>query len=123
MSVFGSAKSAKLAYHQSSAFSKNSDRSNEMKCFVQEIVIKILECHAGNLGPRCDDDFISNVRYFKVTRPITRMMRGSKHATVFLNFNFQTGKIHVFRIGWKQTYLLQIHRFHIFRCAKGHAVN
>ena len=34
-------------------------------------------------------------------------MRGSKPATVFLNFKFQTGKIHVFRIGWKQTYLLQ----------------
>ena len=27
-----------------------------MKCFVQEIVIKFLECRAGNLGPRCDDD-------------------------------------------------------------------
>ena len=41
MSVIGSAKTAKLGYHRSSTFSKKSNRSNEIECFVQELVKKI----------------------------------------------------------------------------------
>ena len=38
MSVIGSAKTAKLGYHRSLTFSKKLNRSNEIECFVQELV-------------------------------------------------------------------------------------